>query len=726
MLTCTIVSAQLNMQFRSQIVYGTANELSNICGYVDSVGNEYALVGCQTGVSIVNVTNPSAPFQVYMVPGTNSYWREIKVWGKYAYVTTEGCCNGLQIVNLSKLPAALTASDYKYWKGSGVIANQINKLHSLHIDNGYAYLNGVNGGGLFGGACMIVSLADPWNPIYTGNTQLSFSGNARYVHDCYVRNDTLWGAHIYGGFFSVISVANKSAPVLIGSGTQMTPGAFTHNVWLSDAGQRSLFATDEVSNSYMTSYDVSNTANITELDRVQLNPGSGSIVHNTHIRNNYAIVSWYKEGVAIVDVSRPDNMIITGYYDTYPQGTGSGFNGCWGVYPFLPSGTIVASDINNGLFVLTPTYIRGCYLEGTIRNRCNQNPIPNVTVQILSSNIVKQGRLNGIYKTGTAAAGTYDILFSKAGYKDVIITNVSLSNGNLTVLDVQMDPLNAIVVDSVEVTHLQCHGDQSGGIHISTLAGTQPFAWLWSDGSTTPDLTGADAGTYTVTITDGAGCSASATSVITQPDSLVLAFSFTDPSCASASDGSITAYADGGTLPYAWQWNLGPAAAARAQSQVSDSSMIDQLASGIYICTLTDAHGCTVSAQQQVNAVNPCSITLHLKIFTEGLYQPGMNMVPATGQPQFADTFTVMLADVQSPHYILFSDTALADTSGSGVFVFPGACWLQSYYIVVRHRNSIETWSRVPVSLDAADVTFDFRQLNPLYIQFPGRQKTTF
>ena len=93
---------------------------------------------------------------------------------------------------------------------------------------------------------------------------------------------------------------------------------------------RILFTTDEVNSSYVASYDITDLSNIKELSKIQLNPGSGSIVHNTHTINNYEVVSWYKDGIAIIDVSHPDNMIITGYYDTYTQGSGGGFNGCWG------------------------------------------------------------------------------------------------------------------------------------------------------------------------------------------------------------------------------------------------------------------------------------------------------------------------------------------------------------------------------------------------------------
>ena len=237
-----LAQTNFNVQFRSQLPYGATVELSNIWGYVDSLGNEYALVGAQNGLSIVDVTNPANPIVKFTVAGTNSFWREVQVRGKYAYVTTEGCCNGLQIINLSNLPASVSS---KYWTGSGAIAGTLGRIHSLHIRDSYLYLNGSQ---LFGGAALIVSLTDPWNPVYLSNTSAGFSGNIRYIHDCFVRNDTLWGANIYAGYFSVFNVSNKSNPIFISS--QNTPNNFTHNTWMADNGSSVLFTTDEVSNSY--------------------------------------------------------------------------------------------------------------------------------------------------------------------------------------------------------------------------------------------------------------------------------------------------------------------------------------------------------------------------------------------------------------------------------------------------------------------------------------------
>jgi choice-of-anchor B domain-containing protein len=421
LLSCIQSVAQLNVSLRSNLPYNYV--LSNIGGYVDSSGNEYALVGTFTGLSIVDVTNPANPIVKFNIPGINSDWREVKTWQNFAYVTTEGCCDGLQILNLGYLPDSVPL---KYYKGDGAINNQINTIHALHIDNGFCYLYGSD---IFNGAALILDLADPWNPTYQGRTP------GTYVHDGYVRNDTLYSCHIYDGYFSVIDVTNKANPSIVT--TQNTPSLFTHNSWLNDAGNV-LFTTDEVNDSYLAAYDISDVNNITELGRIQVTPGSGSIVHNTHTLNDYEIVSWYKDGIAIVDVSRPDNMIVVGSYDTYPQGSGGGFNGCWGVYPYLPSGNLVCSDIDNGLFVLTPTYVRGCYLEGLITDSVTGTPIFNAKIQILNTSINKQSKLTGEYKTGTSAAGVYDIEVSKAGYITKIIYGVSLSNGVLTNLNVPL------------------------------------------------------------------------------------------------------------------------------------------------------------------------------------------------------------------------------------------------------------------------------------------------
>ena len=414
----------MNITLRSNLTYSYA--LSNIGGFVDSLNNEYALVGHYEGLDVVNVTNPDSVYIQFTVPGPSSQWREVKTWEGFAYITTEGG-GGLTVADLRELPDTVI---YHNWTGNNAINGQLDNIHALHIEDGIAYLYGSN---LFNGGAVMADLTDPWNPDYVGKYD-----NFGYIHDGYVRNDTIYAGHIYTGYFTVADLTDPTNPVVLGQ--QYTPGLFTHNTWLNDAGNV-CFSTDEVDSSYVTAYDISDLSNIVELDRIQSNPGAGSIGHNTHYMNDYVVTSWYKDGITIVDVSHPDNMIQTGNFDSYLQGSGPGFAGCWGVYPYLPSGTIVLSDMNNGLYVLTPDYVRGCYLEGVVTDTLTNALLSGVDVQIVSANTGDLSDGVGIYKTGTGVAGTYTVTFSKFGYISKTITGVSLTNGVLTALDAQLMPL---------------------------------------------------------------------------------------------------------------------------------------------------------------------------------------------------------------------------------------------------------------------------------------------
>lgn len=434
-------SAQLNVTFQAQKTY-PGQTCANICGYVDTTGREYALVGASQGMSIVDVTVPSAPVEVLVIPGIDNLWKEIKVRGKYAYVTTEGG-GGLQIVNMTTLPNTAGVT-YHNWAPTiaGAGGGTLSSIHALHIDGKYVYLYGSN---LFNGGALVADLTDPWNPVYVGNYQNSASP---YVHDGYVRNDTLYAGHIYDGFYSVVDFTNKSAPVELAN--QNTPNLFTHNTWLSQ-NSKVLFTTDEKDDTYLTAYDVSNLGSINELDRIQSqNPGSNSIVHNTHIinvaGNDYAVTSWYKDGFVITDVGRPINLVNVGYYDTY-AGSGGGFEGDWGVYPYLPSGTIVVSNIDEGLFVFSPNYVRACYLEGIVSDSACGVMLNNAMITISTVGVTDYTDIVGQYRTGTPVPGTYTVTISASGYQTKVFTGVVLSPGVVTNVNAALAPISTVALN---------------------------------------------------------------------------------------------------------------------------------------------------------------------------------------------------------------------------------------------------------------------------------------
>lgn len=415
--------------------------VANVWGYT-SEGREYALIGASKGLVIADVTNPDSPQQIVQIPGPTSLWKEIKTYRQYAYIVSEGG-GGVQIVDLTNLPSSNLP--YHNYTGDGPIQGQLGRIHALHIDISAGYLYAYGGNLLNGGAKILDLNADPYNPTYAGAfNQLG------YIHDGYVDNDTMYSAHIYAGQFAIVDMRDKSNPKILA--TQNTPNNFTHNTWLSD-DRKTLLTTDETSNSVLAAYDVSDPENITLLDKIQSNPGSNSIVHNTHILGNYAVTAWYKDGFTIVDITRPDNLVQVGHYDIYPNGSGSGFDGCWGVYPYFPSGNIIASCIealgtNNGeLWILTPEYKRAAYLEGRVVDGRTGNPINSVLVTI-----VGKGQLtttaDGVYKTGLPEEGHQVVQISKPGFQTQEYT-VYFQRAGVRVLNVALFPVDALSVDGL-------------------------------------------------------------------------------------------------------------------------------------------------------------------------------------------------------------------------------------------------------------------------------------
>lgn len=404
------------------------NDLSDVWGYVDGTGEEYAIVGLQNGTSICHVTNPATITEVFWEPGMSSIWRDMKVWNDHAFITTEAA-NGLLIIDLGGLaagtPVSLTTTYY-----NGPVGAEWESAHNLYIDeNGICYIFGANRDN---GGCIMLDVNDPYNIVELGAIE------DWYVHDGVCKNDTIFLAHINDGFMTVWDVSNKTSPVMLGSSP--TPGFFSHNIWFSDDLDY-VYTTDEISNGFIGEYDVSDPSNIIELDRIQSSPGMDVIPHNAHFMNDYVITSYYRDGITIHDVSNKGNMIEVGNFDTSPSFSGDGFNGCWGAYPWLASGNILATDIEEGLYVLGPTYQRGCYLEGNVTDISTTAPINGVSIELVSTSVTDNSNIVGDYATGYHAAGTYDVIFSHAAYFPDTAFGVTLTNGVVTVQDMQLTPI---------------------------------------------------------------------------------------------------------------------------------------------------------------------------------------------------------------------------------------------------------------------------------------------
>ena len=431
--------AQLNLDLVGRLEY-PGNVLSDVWGYTDDQGVEYAIVGLYNGTSIVSLANHTQPEELFFIPGDVTTWRDMKEYDKYGYVVNEGG-GGLLIIDLSALPLSI---DTYTWDGQNDsnYPIQLNTAHNIFIDEkGYAYIFGGDVGN--GGAIILDLKGNPTNPPIAGIY------DTRYVHDGYVRGDTLWAAEINTGTLSVVDVSNKAAPNVMGLTT--TPGSTSHNCWLSDNGKY-LYTTDEISDGYITAYDVSDISDIKEIDRIQSSPGQNVIPHNSFVLDNYIITSYYRDGITLHDATFPDNLVQIGHYDTDPFLSGNGFEGCWGVYPYFNSGYLIGTDVLNGLFVLNPNYIVPAYGLGTITDVATGQALPNVNIEVPNTGITVYTDFDGNFSFGVSETGFYDISYDLPGYMPATFT-VYLEAGVQTDLSTSLLPdaaytLNGLVIDA--------------------------------------------------------------------------------------------------------------------------------------------------------------------------------------------------------------------------------------------------------------------------------------
>lgn len=427
----TNIKAQLNMTLLSQIEYNV--ELNDIWGWAASDGTEYALVGVNNGVSIVSLADPNNAQEVVFIPGQNSIWRDIKTWGNFAYVTTDqsGTTEGVTVIDLSNLPAS---APYYHWTPNLPGLGMLNTCHNLYIDEfGYCYLAGcnVNNGG------MLILNVDT----ATGEPEFVAPAPNIYSHDVYTVSNKMFASEIYLGRMAIYDVSNKNSIQLLGS--QGTPFAFTHNIWVNEE-ETVAFTTDERANAPVAAYDITNLSDIVELDQYRpiTTLGNDVIPHNVHVWDNWLLISYYTDGGRVVDASRPNNLIEVANYDTFLGGDG-GFSGAWGLYPFLPSGNVLVSDINNGLFVCGIELKRACWLEGVVVDSLTGALLNGVEV-IIDSGQDNLGTTDalGKYATGQVLDGTFTVSYSKPGYQSKM-HEVVLANGVLTVQDVELAPLGS-------------------------------------------------------------------------------------------------------------------------------------------------------------------------------------------------------------------------------------------------------------------------------------------
>jgi len=300
---------------------------------------------------------------------------------------------------------------------------------------------------------------------------------------------------------------------------------------------------------------------------------------------------------AIVD----SNTTCNGFSD---GGATASATGGTGLYTYTWSNGATNASITGvtaDTYSVTITDANGCTDSTSVTIT---EPTALVASSIVDSNTTCNGLANG-GATASAAGGTspYSYTWSN-GATNASITGAVAGMYSITITD------NSGCTDSTSITitepalleattvadsNISCNGLTDGGATASTTGGTGPYTYAWSNGSSNASITGINAGTYSVTVTDHNGCTDSASVIITEP-ALIIAATIVDSniSCNGFSNGGATASATGGTSPYTYVWS-------NADTTVSITGII----ASTYSVTITDHNGCTDSASVIITEPTP-------------------------------------------------------------------------------------------------------------------------
>ena len=236
-----------------------------------------------------------------------------------------------------------------------------------------------------------------------------------------------------------------------------------------------------------------------------------------------------------------------------------------------------------------------------------------------------------------------------------------------------------------------------------TLSTTQTYStYLWSNGASTPTINVTAAGNYTVTVTNAGGCSGVSSALTVTTAALPVITSFTPSSGGSGT--SITITGNNFSTASAVKFN-GTTASYTVNSNNQISTTVP---AGATTGNISVTNACGVTTSSGTFTVPPVTGMLNLHVFLEGMYTGNNQLQSALGGSN-ADYITVELHSAGSPFNVIYVNSAPINTFGNGIFTFPAAAIGNTYYIVVKHRNSVETWSKTPV-LMSASTTYNFAQ----------------
>lgn len=492
----------LNMELLGQFNKGDGRA-SGCWSYVDGQGNEYGILGAQTGTAVVRINADNTLEEIAFIPGPPSNWREIMVLGDYAYVTTEGNSSdhpGMQIIDLTGLPLTATlANTFNLTFTRGHILQK-----DIFEEAPYIYVCGTTATS----GVHILDVSDPTQPQEVGLYEPGY-----YIHDCHVRGHTLYAAAFHEAVTDVLDITDPGNLVLIAQIPDA--GGNTHS-YTTTLDERYLFVADEQDGLPGRILDITDLEDPKQVALYTAN--SASLVHNPYMRGDFCFISHNTEGIRVLDMTDPEVPVEVGYYDTF-EGSSGGFNGLWSACPYLPSGKILGGNREDGLYVWSFNDTRAGRFYAQVVDSLSGDPLFNATVIVQETQTLlttdsdgrcQSGGLAGEYTLVVTADGylnrTFTVTLTEGENEDIIlplpsITSSVTERGNTPLLHLYPNPARDFIFVQLPrnegLTRLELWNEQGQQLRVQAVPqGTNPAKF---------NLGGLSSGTYQLIWKDQSG-----------------------------------------------------------------------------------------------------------------------------------------------------------------------------------------------------------------------------
>jgi len=196
--------------------------------------------------------------------------------------------------------------------------------------------------------------------------------------------------------------------------------------------------------------------------------------------------------------------------------------------------------------------------------------------------------------------GPHQVVYNTPGIKPVVLEITSERGCIVTRIDLATEVICCTdhFTGSAAVSNVDCPDSTDGAIDFSIMSDYGPYVYTWSTGAQTQDLTGLPPGDYAVTVVDQATCEDTFSFTVDSPPPFVFDTLIVMPTCDGGTDGEVTLVVDGGTPPYAYNWQ---------NTGFGPSNPLSNISQGDYTVTVRDANNCTFT---QVLAVRELELAL--------------------------------------------------------------------------------------------------------------------